>query len=282
MTTLTARTHQDDRSQLVAYDHGAHLASWTLDGEPVIWVSPNARLDGKHAIRGGVPLCLPWFGNGPSGDLVPSHGPARTTTWTPVPPDSSHRELWAWELPSVNLAEAPGAQHLPGAFLARYAVSLTTAHELELTLRITNTSSQGYRLEAALHTYLQVSDLSQARILGLENSWYADKVTGRREHQEGAVRFTKEIDRVYDSPAPVHLDDPGRRHIMVRGHGSAQTVLWNPGAQKGSALTDLGDPAWADFVCVETAAIGDGALEIAAGQSVSIGARYIVLPYPAP
>ncbi|GGK75852.1 D-hexose-6-phosphate mutarotase [Ornithinimicrobium pekingense] len=271
---LTPHLHASGRSRLVAYDFGAHLAEWSVDGVSRVWLSREAVLDGSSPVRGGVPICFPWFAGGPDGDLSPSHGLVRTAVWRPVP--AEHDEVWAWEISSDDVAGAPGAEHVPGPFRARYAVSLRGAEgaeELHLALRVTNTGHRDYRAEAALHTYLAVEDVRQVQILGLEGAAYLDKVSGRREVQDGPIRLDGETDRIYDRAGPVVVDDRAALgHHEVRPVGAAQTVVWNPWDRKAADLPDLGDDEWLRFVCVETAARGEHALALAAGDTVEIAA----------
>ena len=256
----------------MAYDFGAHLASWTVDGVQRVWLSDAAVLDGSAPLRGGVPICFPWFAAGPDGRHKPSHGLLRTATWHPTV--AADGEVWAWQIASDDVAEAPGAEHVPGPFRARYSVSLRGpqgAEELHLTLRITNTGDRDYRVEAALHTYLAVTDVGQVQVLGLEDAPYLDKVTGRRDVQAGPLGLRGETDRVFDRSAPVVVVDPvaGSRH-EVRPGGTTQTVVWNPWAEKAAGLKDLGDDEWRRFLCVEAAASGDRALTVPAGDTVEV------------
>lgn len=295
-TPLPPRTHTSGRSRLVAYDFGAHLAEWSVDGQRRIWLSEEAVLDGSAPIRGGVPICFPWFAAGPHDDLQPAHGVVRTARWRPVDPGPG--EIWAWEIGAEDVTGQPGAEHVPGPFLARYAVSLradgpapgsagegagagalgngqTGEDALFLTLQVTNTGPQDYRVEAALHTYLAVADVRRVRLLGLEGAAYLDKVTGRREVQRGPVVLDGETDRVFDRSGPVVVEDPaGSVHHEVRPAGAAQTVVWNPWAEKAAAFSDLGDDEWTRFVCVETAARGERALMVPAGDTVEVSCGY--------
>lgn len=275
MSALQPRTHEDGRSRLVAYDHGATLASWELDGRPVIWLSPRAVLDGTRAIRGGVPICFPWFADGPTGDLRPSHGVVRTATWRPAATEDG--EVWAWALSSEDVADVPGSEHLPGPFRLRSAVSLGDG-ELTLRMSVHNPGPVAYRAEVALHTYLAVADLDAAEVHGLDGAPYLDKVTGSRRVQEGPVRFRGETDNVYDSPGdprPV-LHDGGGRRVVITPVGTTQTVVWNPGPDQAAEVDDVGPGLWRDFVCVEVAATGIHALEVPPDGSVQVGLRLAV------
>lgn len=275
MTPLTA---QRGRSRLVAYDVGAHLATWDVDGEPVIWCSERAVLDGSRPIRGGVPLCFPWFAAGPQGDLSPSHGPVRTTRWSTDP--AQGEEVWAWTLTDADVADAPGAEHVPGPFRLRYAVTLLEEDPhpgLRLSLAITNPGTAVLAVEAALHTYLGIGDVERVTVTGLDGADYLDKVTGRRDRQEGLMRIEGETDSVLDSPGDpcVEVHD-GRRRLVLTTQGSTQTVVWNPGEEKAATIGDLGAQEWRRFLCVETAATGDRRLEIAPGATHTVECRITV------
>lgn len=273
---LTPRVVERAESRVVAYDHGAHLASWTVRGEPVVWLSERAVLDGSRAIRGGVPICFPWFAAGPDGAHSPSHGPVRTTVWTPD--DTLEQEVLAWRLSSADVAGAPGAEHLPGAFELRYAVSLPDASQaLSVALQITNPGTDPLRVEAALHTYLAVADVTGTTVTGLDGADYLDKVRGLRRRQDGPVRLDGEIDNVYDSPGTEDLRvEDGQRTIHLHPVGATQTVVWNPGPRAAAEMSDLDDEEWRDFVCVEAAATGARALTIPPGGSHVLACAIVV------
>lgn len=272
---LTPRVHEEGRSRLVAYDHGAHLASWELEKEPVVWLSPAAVLDGSTAIRGGVPICFPWFADGPDGEHSPGHGVVRTATWSPAP--ARDDEVWAWELQDTGVADARGAHQIPGPFHLRYAVRLSPgapegSPALDLHLELHNPGSTAYTVEVALHTYLAVGDVERIRIEGLDGAHYLDKVTGRDEHQAGALGLTGETDRVYDRSGPVQVHDPVHARVLeLAPRGATQTVVWNPWAKRSAAADDLAADSWRGFVCVESAASGQRPLTMAPGQTRTLG-----------
>jgi glucose-6-phosphate 1-epimerase len=277
MTELPQRTHDDGRHRLVALDVGAHLTGARLDGQELLWLSPRAVLDGSAPVRGGIPLCFPWFAGGPEGDLSPSHGVARTATWRPT--GTTGTEVWAWQLEAADVANAPGAEHVPPGFRTRYAVSLGEPGgpgRLRVRLEVHNPTRSGYRVEAALHTYLAVSDVRTVLVDGLDGAAYLDKVTGRRGHQHGPVRVDGETDRVFDAaPAELRVCD-GTRTVLLRPEGATQAVVWNPGPEKAAATGDLGAGVWTDFVCVETAATGKLSLRVPAGGTTSLGCTFTV------
>ncbi|CED90037.1 D-hexose-6-phosphate mutarotase [Actinomyces succiniciruminis] len=250
------------------YLHGAHLTAWTpRGGRPVIFTSRRAIFDGAAPIRGGVPLCLPWFGAGVSGDRRPSHG------WGRISP---------WQLSSVQSRPGGGVQALftleRDGIAALYSVDVGEELGLSLSLRRTGGPGADEPVEAALHTYLAVGDVTAVEVAGLEGATYLDKVTGQAgQVQHGPLRITGQTDRVYASGAPVTLTDPalGRR-VSVIGVGAANTVVWNPWSAGAAALTDLDDDEFASMLCVESAVVGDNAVRLAPGESLSLGTRITV------
>lgn len=275
---LPARVVERGSSRLVAYDHGAHLASWEVDGRPVVWLSENAVLDGSAPLRGGIPLCFPWFATGPHGGLSPSHGVVRTASWRPA--TVAGDEVWAWDLDSADISGAPGQEHLPGPFTLRYAVSLpryAVAPQLSVALTVSNPASTPLRVEAALHTYLAVRDVQRTMVTGLDGAAYFDKVTQEHLRQDGPVRPDGPIDNVYDATGTPYLSvDDGGRVIDVRSEGATQSVIWNPGAAGASSMSDLGDDEWRSFVCVESAFTGDRAVTIPGLESHRLGSTITV------
>ena len=245
---------------------GAHLMAWTpRGGRPVLFLSRQARFDGETAIRGGIPLCLPWFSVGPQGTSRPKHGWARTM---------------GWELRSVEPAPEGGVRALLSlehdAVSALYEV--TVGETLTLGLSLRNTGTEPRLVEAALHTYLAVHDVTAGVLTGLEGAEYTeDGVSGRV--QTGPLRVTGPIDRIYRSEAPVRVTDPGNdRAIVVGSTGSPTTIVWNPWSRGASQIADLAAEEFASFVCVETAAARQDAPVIDPGSSWSMSAAITTEP----
>ena len=247
--------------------HGATVTGWTpAKNEPVLWTSSEAVYDGQTPIRGGVPLCVPWFGAHPTDPDSPSHGLARTATWTLDLADESEEETrlgFGLELPGLKLT---------------YDVLL--GHVLKLVLEITNEGDSDRRVEAALHTYLAVSDAREVTITGLENVGYIDKVGGPTQVDATgeSIRFVAETDRVYGSTVDdVVLHDPGlKRQITVAKEGGASTVIWNPWVAKAASMKDFGDDEWTGMCCIESAAVGDDAWTLAPGATKALQAEVSV------
>ena len=258
------------------YDHGAHLVHWQPQGvEPVLWMSDASALDDAAPIRGGVPICFPWFGAGRTGDQAPVHGFARIRPWTldAVTEEPASTRL-TYQL-DIDPSEA-----FPHRLRAAYAI--TFGETLELTLTVTNRGGAEASFEEALHTYFAVSDIHQVRVLGLDGATYLDKSpagAGALVTQSGDVTFAGETDRVYSASTDVTIVDPGlHRSIVVSKQNSANTVVWNPWVAKSAAMPDFGDDEWPGMLCVEGANVGANAIVLAPGASHTMTYRVQVLP----
>lgn len=247
--------------------HGAQVVSWTPQGaSEVLWVSPTARFGAGDAIRGGIPVCFPWFGPGVSGDRRPAHGVARTSDWRLVEtgaPDGVAHLLYT--LTAQDITASPAPDSLPGGATAWLSVGMDQQLRIDLTVQA---GSEPFTFEAALHTYFRVGDARRVRITGLDAVAYHDKVVDAEAVQHGDVTFDGEVDRVYDTTGAATIVDPVlQRRIVVAKHNSASTIVWNPGAQKARPLGDVPDDAWPDFVCVEVGNVTDHQVTLQPGES---------------
>jgi glucose-6-phosphate 1-epimerase len=246
------------------YLHGAHVTSWKPTGaEEVLFLSAKSRWEEGVAIRGGVPVCFPWFG-GKAGDAkAPAHGFARNRLW----------QLQALERDgdSVRVALALGNDEStkkwwPADF--RLEQRVTFGRELTMELALTNLGAAPVQFEEALHTYFRIGDIEQARVRGLDGMKYTDKVDARREKmQRGDVVITSEADREYlDTPHEAELVDPVlRRRIRIGNENARTTVVWNPWQDKARAMSDFGDEEWRQMICVETSNVSQFAVDAAPG-----------------
>lgn len=242
------------------YRHGAHLTRWRPKGhDEVIWLSDLARFEYGKAIRGGVPICFPWFaGNQPASDPDgPAHGYARTTTWEYS--DAKHDD--AGVTISMRAAIEP--------FTLQYDV--TFADTLTMQLTVTNTGTAAATFESALHTYFVISQIKAVRVEGLQNADYLDTVGGNLQNltqDDQPIRFDAETDRTYTSSTTARIIDPGlQRIITIEKEHSGSTVVWNPWAAKAKAMADFGDDEWPGMLCVESGNIEPNAIELAPEQS---------------
>lgn len=221
--------------------HGGQLLSWICGGRERLYLSPRAQFAPDQAIRGGVPVIFPQFSDRGPG---PRHGFARMREWTHagagrfvLRDDADTRALW------------------PHHFATELTVELGP-ESLAMSLRIANTGTEAFDFSAALHTYLRVEDLAQARLHGLGGQRYLDaSLRGEAGvQQESALAFDGECDRLYPNAAPelsLREDDRG---LDIHADGFPDTVVWNPGERLGAGLADLGAGEHRRFVCVEAAA----------------------------
>lgn len=267
MNPLRGVELRDDNRHFGVYDHGAHVWAWQPEGaEPVLWMSANSAFETGQPIRGGVPVCFPWFGPGRSGDLQPAHGFARLNEWQLV--EDEHTDDGGLRVVyRIDNSIAISEPHFPHQYSAQYTVVFGN-HDLVLELAVTNDGSEAFSFEAALHTYLSVGDVRQASVAGLDGAEYLDKVAGEWRTQSGDITITAETDRVYLSADDVTLDDPtlGRK-LLVSKEGSANTVVWNPWVDKAAAMPDFGDDEWPGMICLEAANALDDAITLAPGES---------------
>jgi glucose-6-phosphate 1-epimerase len=255
---------------------GAHVLSWQPSGQqPVIWVSKAAKYADGKSIRGGVPVCWPWFGPHASNSSYPAHGFARTAPWalfaTKALPDG--RVRLEFELVHTDATRA----QWPHASTVRNII--TVGEELEVALVTTNTGKTPFQLGQALHTYFVVGDIRQAAVAGLEGCDYLDKVGGGRQRQQGPVTFTQETDRVYlGTHGCCGIVDPVMdRTLLITSTGSRSTIVWNPWTDKAEKMGDFGDEGPWRMVCVETANAAEDVITLRAGETHCLSAQYRVV-----
>ncbi|MBE0510000.1 MAG: D-hexose-6-phosphate mutarotase [Chromatiales bacterium] len=253
---------------------GAHLLTFQPSGEqPLIWLSPEAKLAEGKSVRGGVPVCWPWFGPHAEQKSWPGHGFARTVPWRLE--RASQLDDGRTELEFVLLGNEASREQWPHASELRQHITIgkTLRHELITS----NLSDQPITIGQALHTYFQVGDLRQCHVAGLEGCDYIDKVAGMaRASQQGPVRFAGEVDRIYlDTPARCEIVDPAlNRRIVIEAQGSHSTVVWTPWAEKATQMGDLGPDGYLNMVCVETANAAEDVVSIAPGAQHRLIADY--------
>jgi len=229
--------------------------------EDLFFLSDKVLYQEGKAIRGGVPICWPWFGDDTSGFERPSHGFVRNQQWdvsstetledgrtsvvlTTTDTDMT-RELWHYEF---NLE-----------------LQLIIGSNLEMKLKTKNTGKQFFTITQALHTYFKVSDVSNVLIKGLDGKPYIDKLDAFAiKQQADDIIVSQEIDRIYQkSPKQISLTDSGfNRTITISSYGSDTTIVWNPWSTSVSKIADLNLESYRNFVCVETANVFTDSLTI--------------------
>lgn len=253
------------------YLHGAHVTHFQPTGHrPVLWMSQHSHFEAGKPIRGGVPICFPWFGPHPEHADAPAHGLARTVEW----------KIESTDIDEANQVVTLDLVHtLQAHFECRLRASF--GQQLEVTFaclwQAHATAETHYQI--ALHSYLAVDDVRNVNISGLESTSFIDKVDGGhiKPATGSAIRFDGELDRVYmaaDTTCILH--DPGlERRILVTKIDAQDTVVWNPWIAKAARMPDFGDAEWPEMVCIETAEIMPRRV-IRPGESRSVTTRIAV------
>ncbi|HSV12735.1 MAG TPA: D-hexose-6-phosphate mutarotase [Tepidisphaeraceae bacterium] len=250
------------------YLHGAHVTHYHPHNQaPLLFMSAKSQFAAGKPIRGGVPVCFPWFGPKKDDAAAPAHGFARLMEWNV---ESTAKA----DDGSVQLVLSLGSDDAtrkawPHDF--RNTFTVTIGSELRLSLEVRNTGRDAFTFEEALHTYFVVGDIHKVSIDGLEATDYIDKVGGATRRNQGPqpITFTGETDRVYlnTKATAVAHDVAGGRNISVAKSGSDATVVWNPWIAKAKAMRDFGDDEWPGMLCIETCNVADCAVKLDAGKA---------------
>ena len=246
---------------------GAHVLSFQPRGQaPVLWTSQHSHFQPGKAIRGGIPIIWPWFGNHPTDPDKPAHGFARTMLWSVAGAETTKD---GQTLLRLGLKDNANTRSLwPYPF--RLELAITVGTELQVTLEMHNPGPQPFTCGSALHSYFGVSEVSQIAVDGLDGCAYLDKVNNyQQETQHGPVTVSAETDRIYlDTAATCIINDPGwSRRIVVAKSGSQSTVVWNPWIDKAKTMPDFGDEEYTGMVCVETTNAATDTVTIEPGAS---------------
>lgn len=260
------------------YLHGAQVTSWQPVGaDEVLFLSEKSHWQDGKAIRGGIPVCFPWFRAKADDPKAPSHGFVRTRDWqlesiSPAPEDAV---CVLFSTVSDDLSR----RWWPFDFRLEY--SITVGKSMKLELAMTNTGESVLNFEEALHTYFNVGDVQKVRVAGLAGVSYLDNRDGNREkRQEGELALSRQTDNAYlDASGPVEIVDPvlGRR-LRTEKKNSNSTIVWNPWSEGASSMGDLGADQWPRMLCVEGANILTSSLRLGSGEQHVMAVTIGVLP----
>ncbi|HUB28263.1 MAG TPA: D-hexose-6-phosphate mutarotase [Terracidiphilus sp.] len=236
------------------YLHGAQITSWRpMNAAEVLFLSERSHWHDGRAIRGGIPVCFPWFRSKIDDPSAPAHGLVRTKEW----------RLEAVKMDGESVVVVCSTENdestqrwWPHAF--RVVHSLSIGKTLRLDLTASNTGQTPFRLEEALHSYFRVGQVEKVSVRGLDKVAFLDNFdNNRKKTQSGDLIFTAKTDNAYmDVRSPVELVDPALgRTIRTEKQNSATTVVWNPWQEGAASLSDLGADEWRQFACVEASNI---------------------------
>ncbi|MDQ5769857.1 D-hexose-6-phosphate mutarotase [Thiothrix subterranea] len=266
----------NDHADAVISVYAGQILSFTPKGAAdVLFVSDKAYYAEGKAIKGGVPICWPWFGADPEGKGRPAHGFMRNRMWseweTRDNADGSTTVILGVESSPETLAIWPHA--------FRLAMEITVGKTLQLALVTRNTGDAAFTITQAMHTYFAVGDIAQTIVTGLEGTQYLDKAAdgnGATKQQDGSISINSEVDRVYlGVPAELAIVDGAlNRTIRITSSGNKTAVVWNPWAKIAAGMADLQDDDYTRFVCVETTNAADNVVEVVAGGEFRLTAEY--------
>lgn len=256
---------------------GGQLLSYQLkdDELPLIWVSGQAKYSHGNAVRGGIPVCWPWFGAHATKADCPAHGFARTAPWRVV--ETSVRGPGETCI-RLSLKTPRDEKYWPHDTVL--SVEFCIGRKLSVELNTENHDDAPVTLTEALHTYFHISDIEAVRVMGLLGLEYYDKVRDAQGRQEQALSFTEEYDRVFfDAPGDCVIEDPGfNRKVLIRKWNSASTIVWNPWHEKAGAMEDMGEQGWRRMLCVESGNVMRNAVSLSPGASHSLCIEYTIEP----
>ncbi len=260
---------------------GAHVDWWRpkSTNQDVLWRSSNARYEKGRSIRGGVPICWPWFGKHPTDDSFCVHGFARVIPWKLL--ESSQLKNGATKLVLIMLPTETVIKQLTYSF--ELILTIVVGESLYLNLKTTNLSDNPFLISEGYHTYFSISDIENIKVTGLENSVYTDKIDDfSRGIEKNSITFNNEFDRVYTNTSnDCYIEDENfNRVITIKKSNSNSTVVWTPWQDKASKMGDMGEKdEWRKMVCVETANLLENSVVIYPKLPHSIATEYSVQEY---
>ena len=243
--------------------YGAQVLSFTPTGhEDLLWVSPKSFYEAGKSIRGGIPICWPWFSTHPSDSSKPSHGFSRLSYWhlrsvQSLPSDEMRLRM--------TLSEHDAT---PDLFDYRFnaEVIFTIGKSLSIELRIENVDERDFKFTEALHSYFNISDIRNVSLDGLDRTTYIDAVDQfNRKVQYGSIRFDEIVNRVYlhTSSDCFLRDELFFRIIHIQKSGSFSTIVWNPGELLSEIVADMEPDSYRRMVCIEAANASDNGITLA-------------------
>ena len=247
-TTIAEITSTHSKATISLY--GAQVLSFIPKGDAdMLFMSSKSYFQEGKAIRGGIPVCWPWFGAHPVDNSLPSHGFARISTWEVINTTEEEDEV------VITLSLASNANTLklwPYQFEAQ--LELRVGQDLSVALKTINTDDKAFEISSALHSYFNITDINTIKLEGLANTAYLDDVKEEEGQQkEEQLSITERIDRRYRNTTNTCSIHDANRTIKVAKEGSQITVVWNPGAELTKQMADLGDNDYLNMLCVEAA-----------------------------
>lgn len=256
-------------SKLECYLHGAHITSFIINNaEELLWLSPMAIFAKEKAIRGGIPICWPWFGKHPSNSTLQQHGFARNCIFDV----KVTKELENGDLQIVLSLTANEATLKVWPYHFCLELRITAGLSLSVELVTRNLDNKVFSITEAIHSYFNVSDISNISLNGLQGTPYYDQLVDKDFLQTDLnCTFTSETDRIYQAPGnDILLLQNNAPKIRIEQEQGDAVVVWNPWIDKSKSMSDFPDAGYKNMLCVEAANARYAAIELAPGESHAI------------
>jgi glucose-6-phosphate 1-epimerase len=227
---------------------GAHLIEYTPTNQGnVLFVSQEESFEKGKAIRGGVPICWPWFGPHTQEASAPAHGLVRTSDWDyEVITDTAERTDLRFTYQTTG--DQPGFK-----YKATCELLISIGDTLVMSLTTINNDDKPFELSQALHTYFSCANIDHVRIQGLDGARFLNRLENKAYELKGEFVFDQEVDGVVlDKGETVKLTSLGKEAVTMTRKGSNSLVLWNPWIEKSKTLSNFNDLEYTSMFCVET------------------------------
>ncbi|MGS2718263.1 D-hexose-6-phosphate mutarotase [Eionea flava] len=270
------------------------------NSSPFLFLSDACDYQSGQALRGGIPICWPWFGlldKNPSsvrqsvgflsaedsGSLLakgslPAHGFVRERDWSVTSIRTPADNLTIIEL-SYHVTDEP---LWPFNTLLSYRIAI--GKTLSVSLHVHNQSDKALTYSGALHSYLSINDIAHTRVSGLDGCHYYDALESDDENnwlfkqQEGDIVFSQETDRVYQTTGgAIQVRDGDNRVLELTSSGSKSAVVWNPWLDKARTLSQFTTSDYTRMLCIETANAVDDVVTLAPDASHRIELTFSAL-----
>lgn len=269
--------HNQARAVISVY--GGQVLSYhpLAEAKDVLFLSHQAYYQEGKAIKGGVPVCWPWFGADPQGLGRPAHGFVRNRMWSVIGTKTTAMGEPQLSLGLTDSSETRAIWPYP----FNLTLTITLGKTLRLALTTRNTGDQAFPLTQALHTYFSVGDIAKTSVAGLDGTQYVDKAANAKSGlhtQKGEVTIAAEVDRIYtDVPAKVSISDEAqKRHIHLTSTGSHSMVVWNPWQDIAASMADLKDDDYRRLLCVETTNAAPDVVDVSPGEEHCMAVEFRV------
>jgi len=233
---------------------GAHIFHYKAKNKPaLLWLSETSFFKEGKAIRGGIPICFPWFGPHKTDTSLPQHGFARTALWKVVVEEEIDKNSSHIQLQLTSTEES--LELWEHKFDVRLDIMVSS--ELTVTFTVTNTDTKSFEFTSALHSYFNVLDITNVSVEGLDKSTYIDSLSNKIAIQKGNLSITEEVDRIYFNASKIIKLHDASETIVLKQQGSNSLVVWNPWIEKAKKMIDMPDDGYKSMLCLETGNIGE-------------------------